>query len=109
MTPEQIMSLAAVAGSAASVIIAWRRTGPEMRKQNSDIATAYQELARRQAEVNTRLEDELESVKADLKALQAQLLMRDRLIADWQVGIDRLLAQMKAQQITPVWVPTRVE
>jgi hypothetical protein len=68
----------------------------------------YQEIANKAGAQNAELVGRLDRLQAKVDDLECALLERDRLIAEWQTGIMRLISQIESHEYQPVWRPARM-
>lgn len=77
-------------------------------KNNADTAKTYEELAGRAGKQIMDLNVKVEELQERVDGLECQLAERDRMIQDWQEGINRLINQLESHQLMPVWRPKNV-
>lgn len=93
-----ISGLLSIIGSLIAVSVAWK-------KAPADTAAVYQEIANKQGKANENLIARIDKLEKQVDDLECQLMLRDRLIAEWQVGITRLIEQLEEHKLAPVWRP----
>ena len=86
-----VLSIIAAGVSVFGLVRQWHRDRP-------DIAETYEQMATRQAEKITKLQDDLDILDCEVKELR-------RTISEWEVGITKLLNKFREEGITPPWIP----
>lgn len=83
-------------------IIAWIKLGPELRSLNADLASKYQEIADKAAERIAELEEDIGTMRAEVKLLKSSLESSDREAARVRNWAERLSGQVISLGAVPV-------
>jgi hypothetical protein len=105
MNISDIASIVAIISSIGAVWIAFRKTPFERANLDASAAKSYAEAAESAAMRAEAAEKELVGMKSELSEIKKYREEDMRYIAELLSGIERLLAQMKAHKLEPVWKP----
>lgn len=126
-TLTEIASLVMAALACIGVVIQWKRVKPEQRSLEGSTALAYAQAAEKSAERAEEAQMKLEQkekiwqsyekswqakfdlMQAEIDTLKTERLADRAVIAEWQLGIRRLIAQFESMNVVPVWIPKIVE
>lgn len=86
-----ILSIIAAGVSVFGLVRQWHRDRP-------DIAETYEQMATRQAEKIKKLQDDLDILDCEVKELR-------RTIAEWEIGITKLITKLEEKGIPVPWIP----
>jgi hypothetical protein len=107
-----ITEILAIIASIVAVIIAMRKAPYEMRATDAGAAKAYAETSALAAEQNTKLLERVTALLERVTTLECEVARLKkgqndlgRLLADWMVGINKLIAQIRSRGEQPVWQP----
>lgn len=100
-----LMSMAAL-GTAAAAIWKAQRTAPaEVKNIDADTASKYAEIARGAAEDVLKMNDKFDLLADRMEIMEHNFHTAMEYIQTLLAGIDRLIHQLKANNMTPVWTP----
>lgn len=109
-----LSNLAAIILAIFAVYRGFRSQKRDDAKTDADAAKAYGEAAEKAQARADRLEMRADIQDAKISELECKvndlekiIATRDQLIAEWQYGIERLLAQLKSHELDPVWRPRK--
>lgn len=77
----------------------------QVLRDRPDIAQQYEQMAERQVQKITQMQERIDELTCEIDELRAALAERDKLIQEWQAGISMLITQLTANGLNPVWAP----
>lgn len=92
-------------GTFVSALDDRRKKRAEAGQADASAVEKYAAASGMTAEQNARLLDRVDHLEKCVDRLEAELAARDRLLAEWQNGIERLTAQLVSHDLKPVWMP----
>ena len=112
MDANVIPIIVAFIAAAPGIYAIWRQVRKDRKIEPIEEVSAGVEVSSNAAkalEVYSRevvaLREELSRVRAELDTIRMERAADKQLIDDWRIGIERLIAQMKSHEMTPVWTP----
>lgn len=100
-----IMSAAALITAGISIWKARTTMPAEVDKLRADTATQYSNLARQAADRVLEMNNRYETLEDRLDILEHNFKLAMDYVQVLLDGIDRLIHQLKANNLTPVWTP----
>jgi hypothetical protein len=105
MSFTEITSGVSLVLAVLAFIIAWRKAPHENRSFDGDAAESFAQAAKSYSDEVIKLRGEVADMRQQIYRLQKKLQDKDRLIEEWRIGIDRLIAQLVSLGHQPVWKP----
>ena len=101
--------ITAIASGLVAIIVSLITISVAWKKAPAETAAVYQDIANKQGENNAKLVARMDELQNRVDELECKIQDRDRLIAEWQVGITRLIEQLEEHKLTPVWRPRAIK
>lgn len=109
MSFEQVVSwivaVSALIGAIVAIIKAFK-TPPGER---ADVAAKYEQIASHQAEQIIALKKQQDEQEAIIDTLEKKLECVEKILNEYQHGVQVLIHQLKANGLNPAWEPRKIE